>query len=321
MFAMASDGYGPLKNLRPTRVPLPLPGKGEVRVRVQASALNPADYKVLQGQLKIVHANSRPLMVGYDLSGTIDACGPEVSAFRPGDEVFGFLPYSRSNRQGAFAEAVVVRADEIARKPAAISHVQAATVATSGVAALQALRDLGRLRSGQRVLITGASGGVGAIAVAIASRLGAEVTASGSGRGLELARRSGATHVIDRTAGPVIDRAPGPFDVVLDTVGTARWRDWRKKLKPGGTFVTTLPSMGFFADLIASLFSSRRARFVNVRSRPADLELLARWSTDGLHVQVDHVVPVRDVVGSLTALERGGILGRIGVDVKSGSEA
>jgi NADPH:quinone reductase-like Zn-dependent oxidoreductase len=164
MKAIAAPGYGSLERLAEIDAPLPAPGRGEVRVRVVASALNPADYKVVLGTMKFLHARNRPLAVGYDFSGTVEAVGPAVTAVAVGDDVFGFLPYGPGNRRSAFAEAVVVRCDELAIKPKSISHEVAAAAATTGLAALQSLRDLGRLpASGGHVLVTGVSGAVGRI--------------------------------------------------------------------------------------------------------------------------------------------------------------
>jgi NADPH:quinone reductase-like Zn-dependent oxidoreductase len=315
MKVMAIDGYGPVERLACTDIPLPVPGKGEVRVRVHASALNPADYKVLLGTMKFLHARNRPLVAGYDFSGVIDQVGAGVTRFKVGQSVFGFLPYGPGNRQGAFAEALIARADRIAEKPASVSHQQAAAVATSGVTAIQAMRDLGKLRKGQQVAITGASGGVGLLAVAIARQLGASVTAIGSGPGLLLAREAGAEQVIDRTSHEIPGSIKGRFDLVFDPAAVHRWARWKRWIKPKGSFVTTLPSMNFLVDKLASLASGTAVHFVNVKSNPAHLELLGQWMANGLVVHVDHVVEVRNVGASLARLHRGGVLGRIVVDV------
>jgi NADPH:quinone reductase-like Zn-dependent oxidoreductase len=182
MKAMAASSYGRLEGIAQIDAPLPTPGRGEVRVRVVASALNPADYKVILGTLKFLHARNRPLIVGYDFSGTVDAVGSSVRGFSVGDDVFGFLPYGPGNRRGAFAESLIAKTDEIAIKPAGVSHALAAAAATTGLTAIQSIRDLGRLpASGGEVLVTGVSGGVGSIAVGVAKRLNARVTAVGSG--------------------------------------------------------------------------------------------------------------------------------------------
>jgi NADPH:quinone reductase-like Zn-dependent oxidoreductase len=154
--------------------------------------------------------------------------------------------------------------------------------------------------------------------VGIARRLGATVTAVGSGRGLELARKLGAEAVIDRKSVEPLTAAQGPFDVVLDAAAAYRWRQWRAKLAPGGTYVTTLPSLAFLADKLTSLLSATRVRFINVKSRAADLTLLGEWLVDGLEVPIDHVVPVRDVARALEQLHTGAVLGRIAVDIAGG---
>ncbi|MBK9759475.1 MAG: zinc-binding dehydrogenase [Flavobacteriales bacterium] len=229
--------------------------------------------------------------------------------------MFGFLPYGPFNKQGAFAEALIARADRIAEKPAAVSHQQAAAVATAGVTAIQSLRDLGALGKGQHVAITGVSGGVGLLAVAVAKRLGATVTAIGSGRGLQLAKDMGAEQLVDRTSVAVPGSVNGKFDVVFDPAAAYRWATWKPSINPKGHYVTTLPSMGFAVDKLASLFASTGVHFVNVKGRSADLQLLGRWLTEGLHVHVDHVVDIRDVARSIARLQKGGVVGRIVVDV------
>jgi NADPH:quinone reductase-like Zn-dependent oxidoreductase len=314
---MAASAYGPLEGLCQIEVPLPTPGRGEVRVRVVASALNPADYKVLLGTMKFLHGRNRPLIVGYDFSGTVDAVGPEVTARSVGDEVFGFLPYGPFNKRGAFAQALIAKCEEIASKPKGISHETAAAAATTGLTAIQSMRDLGQLpASGGQVLVTGASGGVGSISVGVANKLNASVTAVGSGMGLEIARRLGAASVLDRTQADLPGNIHEQFDVVFDAAAAFRWRKWRGTLKTGGAFVTTLPSFAFAVDKAASLFARTRVHFVNVKSRPADLELLAGWLEEGLEVPLATSIPVRDLAKGLAQLQKAG--GRISVRVADG---
>jgi len=317
MRAIAAPGYGPLEQLVEIDAVEPSPGRGEVRVRVVSSALNPADYKVVTGSLKFLHARNRPLIVGYDFSGTVDAVGPLVTGVSVGDDVFGFLPYGPGNRRGAFAEKLIAKVDEIALKPGGVSHDTAAAAATTGLTAIQSIRDLGRLPPvGGEILVTGVSGGVGSIAVGIAKRLHGRVTAVGSGGGLEVARRLGASEVLDRTTRSLPGDIRGQFDVVFDAAAAYRWRQWRVALKPGGAFVSTLPSLALVVDKIHSLFTSTRVAFVNVKSRPGDLRLLASWLVDGLEVPITSTVDVRDVAKGLAQLQKSG--GRILVKVADG---
>jgi NADPH:quinone reductase-like Zn-dependent oxidoreductase len=315
--AIAAPTYGPLERLASIEVPTPSPGAGEVRVRVVASALNPADHKVVLGTLKFLHARTRPLIVGYDFSGTIDAVGSSSEGFAVGDDVFGFLPYGPFNKRGAFAELLIARCNEIAHKPARVSHEIAAAAATTGLTAIQALRDHGAPPAdGAQILVTGASGGVGSIAIGIARRMNAQVTAVASGAGLELARKLGAIEVLDRKTQEVPGAIRDRYDVVFDAAAAYRWRTWRGALKRGGAYVTTLPSGAFFVDKLHSLLSSTRVGFVNVKSRPADLKLLGGWLEDGLEVPLASTILVKDVAHGLTRLLQAG--GRIAVNVADG---
>jgi NADPH:quinone reductase len=149
--ALASSAYGPLDSLRIIDLPKPEPGPGQVRIRVLASALNPADFKSVTGEAKILHARVFPMIVGYDFSGIVDACGKNTTGYERGDEVFGHLPYGRTTRLGAFAEFTVTNANALAKKPAGISHVIAASSATSCLTSLQSLRDIGTLAQGGSV--------------------------------------------------------------------------------------------------------------------------------------------------------------------------
>src|SRR5580698_1265472 len=145
MRAMALRKYGSLNELYQAELPTPAPKGGEVRVKVCSSAVGPADYKVALGIVKFLHGRKFPLVLGYDFSGVVDAIGPGETRWKVGDEVFGFLPYGPGNNQGAFAEFLAVNSNHIAGKPSAISHAQAAAVATAGLTALQAFRDQGGL--------------------------------------------------------------------------------------------------------------------------------------------------------------------------------
>ena len=316
MKVLAASSYGPVEQLKTFQFPIREPGMGEVRVRVAASALNPADYKVIEGSAKFLHGGNLPLAVGYDFSGTVEALGAQAGPFKIGDEVFGFLYYGMKNRQGAFAETLIAKAGEIALKPAAVSHHQVAAAATPGLTALQSLRDLGRLPGqGARVLITGVSGGVGSIGISVAKRLGASVTAIGAGGGLALAKKLGAETVIDRKTQDVYSQVKGLFDVIFDAAAAYRWSDWSASLKPDGVYITTLPSLDFLVDKIHSLLSPSTAKFVMVKSKAADLQLLGEWLADGLEVKVDSVIAVKDVAQNLARLRKGEVVGRVVVDI------
>jgi NADPH:quinone reductase-like Zn-dependent oxidoreductase len=300
-------------------LPLPEPGAGEVRVRIRASALNPADQKVLGGEFagNILHAKQRPLVAGYDLAGTVEGVGPGAD-LGVGDEVFGFLAYGRATRRGAFAEAVVAPSATLARRPEALTPGIACALATAGATALQALRDVGRLLPGQRVLVVGASGGVGSLAVGVAKKLGANVTGICSASAGDFVRSLGADAVLVRGQDDPLRGAPASYDVVFDPACAYSFGAVRGLLRPGGAYVPTLPSPGLFLAMGIAPLLGKRVGFLTVRSRRADLEQLAAWAADGLKVPIDSTFPVRDVGKALARLARGGMKGRIVIEVAGG---
>lgn len=319
MRAMCIEKYGSIEDVLERDVPTPMPRNGQVRVKVHASALGPADHKVALGLNKFLHGRKFPMVLGYDFSGVVDAVGPGESRWKVGDTVFGFLAYGPGNNQGAFAEFVVAQGDQIALKPPKVSHVQAAASATSALTALQSFRDQGKLPSNNtNVLITGVSGAVGSTAVLVARKLGARVTALGSKRGLEIAQRFGAEAVVDRKAQNVVERTQGSFDVVFDPAAAYRWSQWKNKVKKGGAFVTTLPSLAFVADKFKSLASSSSVALAYVKSKKEDLEMLAKWLDGGLEVMVDSVYPVRDLAKAFARYHQGDFTGRIVITVADG---
>jgi NADPH:quinone reductase len=307
-----------IDSLQVGELPIPEPGRSEVRVRVRASALNPADQKVLSGQFvgNILHGKQRPLVTGYDLAGTVDAVGPDAD-LAVGEEVFGFLAYARSTRRGAFAEAAVAPATSLARRPSGLSPQDACAIATPGLTALQALRDTAHIKPGQRVLVVGASGGVGSLAVAVGTKLGASVTGVCGAGAAELVKSLGAASVIIRGKEDPL-RGSERYDVVFDTAAAYSFGEVRHCLEPGGIYISTLPKPGLFLSIGLSRLFGKRAAFLVVLSKRADLELLAKWALQGLKVLIDSSYPVRDVPKALSRLAQGGMKGRIVINVEGG---
>lgn len=318
MRAMAISSYGPVDQMKLIELPTPEPGPGQVRVKVHASAVNPSDEKVAIGATKFLHGRNFPMVLGYDFSGVVDLVGADVAAVAKGDEVFGFLPYSGSNKLGAFAEYTVSTASGLTRKPPNISHAVAAAAATPAITALQSLRDLGLLPSHGRTLIIGASGGVGAMGVGVAKKLGGEVVAVCATHAVDFVRGLGEDVVIDRKREDPLRVAKGPFDVVFDAAAVSSWTATRHLLGKGGVYVTTLPGPAIVLHLGLSLFTATRAKMVMVKNRTDDLALLGRWLNEGLKVPIDSTVPVRDVVAGIRRLAAGEMRGRISIDVIGG---
>ena len=236
MRAIVQDGYGPTDVLRLARIARPAIGGNEVLLQVHAAGLDRGTWHLMTGRpylLRLVAGLRRPRnpVAGLDVAGTVVAAGPGVTRFRVGDEVFGF-------GRGTFAEYTAAREDKLARMPAGLTFEQAAVVPVSAVTALNALTVAGHVKMGQKVLVTGASGGVGSYAVQLATALGAEVTGVCSTAKVDLVRSLGAAHVIDYTQDDFADGACR-YDLIIDIAGNPALSRLRHALTPAGTAVLT----------------------------------------------------------------------------------
>jgi NADPH:quinone reductase-like Zn-dependent oxidoreductase len=235
MRAVVRDAYGSVDVLRLREVGKPVAGEGEVLVCVHAAGVDQGVWHLMVGMPYVmrlagfgIRAPKNPLL-GYDVAGRVEAVGTDAGPFRPGDDVFGTC-------RGSFAECAVARADRLVSKPGNVSFEEAAAVPVSGYAALQAVREHGRVRAGHRVLIIGAGGGVGTFAVQIAKADGAEVTGVCSTAKTEFVRSIGADHVIDYTREEFAD-GRHRYDVILDIAGNRPLSQLRRALTPRGTLV------------------------------------------------------------------------------------
>jgi NADPH:quinone reductase-like Zn-dependent oxidoreductase len=234
MKAVRFHEYGGPEVLRYEDAPRPVAGREEVLVRVVAAGVNPMDWKVREGYFKSFLQHRLPLVPGWDMSGIVEATGPEAQRFTVGDEVYG---KPDSARDGAYAEYIVVKEAELGPKPRSIDHVHAAGVALAGLTAWQALFQVGELTGGQKVLIHGAAGGVGIFAAQFARSKGAYVIGTASSRNQEFLRSIGVNEAIDYTT-TRFDEAVRNVDLVFDTIGgETEERSW-KVLKKGGLLVS-----------------------------------------------------------------------------------
>ncbi|HSE62251.1 MAG TPA: NAD(P)-dependent alcohol dehydrogenase, partial [Thermoanaerobaculia bacterium] len=232
MKAVVYNRYGPAEVLRYEEVEKPAPKEDEVRIRVLAASVNPLDWRIRSGtpffvRLMMGLSESKLKRPGVDVAGRVEAAGPKVTRFRPGDEVFGTC-------RGAFAEYACTPESSVVTKPANVTFEEAAAAPIAGYTALQALRNKGHVQPGQKVLINGASGGVGTFAVQIAKAFGADVTGVCSTRNVEMVRSIGADRVIDHTKED-FTRSGRHYDVIVDNVGNHSLAACRNALDPTGT--------------------------------------------------------------------------------------
>ncbi|PRY19421.1 NAD(P)-dependent alcohol dehydrogenase [Pseudosporangium ferrugineum] len=300
MKAIVQDRYGPPGTLTLADVDVPVPGPGEVLVRVEAAALNAYDWHVMRGDprmARLAMGRSRPRarIRGRDFAGRVEAVGPDVRQLRPGDAVFGDL----GDDNGAFAEYVRVPEALVATAPANLTPRQAAALPLAGITALMGLRDAGGLEPGRHVLVNGASGGVGTLAVQLAKLLGATVTAVCSTRNTELVRSLGADHVVDYTRED-FTRLGRRHDLVLDLVGNRSLRALRRALTPTGTLVLSGGGVYGGGSLVGPVWLIARGRLLAPFVRRQRIVVLttapSRSHLDTLraHAENDGLVPVID---------------------------
>ena len=323
MKAIVHTEYGGPEVLQHVEIDTPAPADNEILVKVHAASVNPVDWHFMRGTpfpLRFAAGLRKPKSarrLGFDYSGTIVALGSRVTRFSVGDPVFGY-------GAGSLAEFLTVPADRGALgKPANLTFEQAAAVAVAGMTALQALRNKAQVQRGQKVLINGASGGVGTFAVQLGKAFGAEVTGVQSTRNLELVRSIGADHVIDYTTDDFTTSA-GRYDVILDNVGNRSLSDILRALKPGGTY---LPNGGGTPDeplrirrivrmLATSPFISRNIKFFVTSPNASDLETLAALMESGRVTPViERRYPFRDAAEAMRHLESGRVRGKVVVTI------
>jgi NADPH:quinone reductase-like Zn-dependent oxidoreductase len=313
MRAIVYERYGPPSVLEVRELATPSPEQGEVLVRVHAAALNPKDSFVRKGRFKQVTGLRFPRRLGSDFAGVVERVGPGVYGVRPGDEVFGML---NGWSGGAVAEYVVVPQDELAQKPLRLSFVEAAAVPLAALTALQALRNEGQVKAGSRVLLHGASGGVGTFAVQLAHALGADVTTTSSEGNLELLRGLGADETWDYRKRTGEGPQDGPWDCYFDIFGNRAFSKVRRRLTPQGQYVTTVPSARHVFDRVRTNWAERRARLVVVRSCRADLVFLAALCERGtLRPVVERVWPLEETAQAQAHVETKRTRGKVVVSL------
>src|SRR6266480_4465878 len=321
MKAIVYCDYG-LTNLKLENIEKPTPNDDQILVRVRAASVNPYDWHFIEGTPYIMRMmgvglrKPKDTQLGVDFAGTVEAIGKNVTQFKPGDEVFG-------GRGGAFAEYVCPRANRaVTLKPANVTFEQAASVNIAGITALQAIRDKGNVQAGQKVLINGASGGVGTFAVQIAKSFGADVTGVCSTRNVDLVRSLGADHVIDYTKE---DFAKGEqrYDVILDNVPNHSLSECRRILNPKGKYIMiggggpndsrwVGPFGRVIHALLVSPFISQKMGMMMADANQKDLTVLGDLMQSGkVKPVIDRTYKLSQVPAAIAYLEQGHARGKV----------
>jgi len=298
----------------------PVVRPGEILVKIRAAGVNPQDWHCLRGTPFLGRLLAGGLLkpghqiLGSDVAGTVEAVGANVRGFKPGDDVFAM-----SFKQGGFAEYVALPESKVvAAKPTALSFEEAAVVPMASVMALMGLRDKGKIKPGQKVLINGASGGIGTFAVQIAKALGAEVTGVCSTRNLELVSSLGADRVIDYIKEDFA-RGTERYDVIFDVVAKRTYAECWRALGPNGTYVTTTISVGLLLQsLWVALTSGRRLKPMLQPPTQADLAVVKELIEAGkVRPVIDRRYPLAEVPEAIAYVEKGHARGKVVIDVEA----
>ena len=321
MRAAVRDRYGSPDVVELREIDMPVAADDEVLVRVRAASINPADWYSVTGRPYVARALGGILKpksdrLGIDFAGTVEAVGRDVTHVRSGDEVFG-------GRNGALAEYVCVR-DAVVLKPANLTFEEAAAVPVAAITALQGLRDKGQIQPGQKVIVNGASGGVGTFAVQIAKALGADVTGVCSARNVDLVRSLGADHVIDYNYEDCT-RSDQRYDLMLDIAGSRSWSECRRILTPQATLVIVgapkgNPLIGPLSRIaklrVAAVRSSRKVVFFIAKLNRADMEILRELLEAGkVAPVVDKRYELSEIADAFRYLGEGHARGKIVITV------
>ena len=307
MNAIGFQRYGPPSVLEPLRLPKPHPGANQILVRVIAAGLNPADANIRAGRFKQIMRQPFPIVPGSDIAGLVERVGSDVTRFKPGDAVYGLLPLLKG---GGYGEYALAGLEEIALKPASFDFVRAASVPLAALTALQAFEEQGGLRPGQRVLINGASGGVGTFAVQIAKRLGARVSTLTSARNQAFVQQLGADETFDY-ANLSPSALESQFDLVFDCAATLSFGRAGRWLRRGGAFVSLIPVPNPLSIAQAAI-TGKRYRWLLVKANRSQLERVAAWLDEGkISPSIERVFAPTEMIEAHELLESKRVRGKL----------
>jgi 2-desacetyl-2-hydroxyethyl bacteriochlorophyllide A dehydrogenase len=315
MKAVSIDRYGSPDVLQYTEIEKPSVTGDRLLIRVYASSINPIDWKIRQGMLKVMTGNKFPMILGFDVAGEVVEVGTNVTNFKTGDAVYAYLdPVPGS----AYAEYAAVSERFVSLKPSNLSYEQAAVVPLAATTALQALRDTGEIKKGQKVLINGASGGVGMFAVQIAKAYETEVTAVCSTKNVELVKSLGADRVIDRTQQD-FTKDTEKYDIIFDVVSKSSFSECKNSLLNQGIYITLLPNPDVILNGFLTFFiPGKKAKLFFAKSNGRDLAYLKELiEANKIRPVIDRTYPLSQLADAHRYSEEGRTVGKIAIAINS----
>ena len=313
MKAIIINQYGLPNVLESVDVPIPQIKDDQLLIKINASSVNPIDWKIRKGMVKAFIKSKFPLNIGFDISGKVEAVGKKVSSFKPRDSVYA---YFNSIPGGAYAEYIAVSEQYVSLKPNNMTDEEAAAVPLAATTALQALRDKGTIQKGQKVLINGASGGVGTFALQIAKAWETEVTAVCSLKNADLVQNLGADRVIDYTQQDFTQDS-AKYDIIFDVVSNRSFSECKNSLQPKGIYITLLPNPNILLQTVLTFFSlGKKAKLVVAKSKGKDLAKL-KDLIEAAKVKsvIDRTYSLSDIAKAHAYSEEGHAVGKIVISI------
>jgi 2-desacetyl-2-hydroxyethyl bacteriochlorophyllide A dehydrogenase len=315
MKAVFINKYGSADELIIGNLPMPVPSEHQVLVKIFASSVNPVDWKFRKGDLKIVTGFKFPILLGKDFAGEVFETGALVKNFKPGDKVWGQMGGTTG---GAYAEFAAVNENSLGPMPDSLNFLEAASIPLVGLTALQSIRNKTNIKKGNSVLINGAAGGVGTLAIQIAVEFGAVVTGVCGSKNVEFVKSLGAHHVIDYQKKD-FSKEDQRYDVILDFIGNYSFLNCHKVLKSNGIYLTATPRLfSMVSGYIASIFSKKKQVVIFAKPSVSDLNYLKDLIYNGkLKPIIDRVFPLSQIAEAHRFNEKGHSRGKIVIDIMS----
>lgn len=299
--------YGDFSQLQLIETVAPSVSSDEVLVKVKAVAINPLDWKLLEGQLKFLTGKKFPRSIGIEFSGTVESVGSSVHKFKAGDQVFGML---ETFKGGALVELLSIKEELLSKIPEGLSFEQAAAIPIGALSAIQLIDSLTKVKKGDAVLINGATGGVGVFAIQIAKLRGAVVTSVVSGRGIELAKSLGSDVVIDYSKMDVL-KSEERYDVIIDLSNKISFADAKHLLKRKAVYANLDPNpIGMATSALQNIFSSKKRRILTMKPSSVQIDETCRYIKDDLQVVVGSKFDFKDFREAFVQTKKSGTLGK-----------
>jgi NADPH:quinone reductase-like Zn-dependent oxidoreductase len=312
MKAEAFNQFGGIEVLTSVEIPKPMPKDDEVLVKVKAVSINPLDWKIRKGEMKLMTGSKFPKLMGIDFSGVVAEIGANVNDFRVGDAVFGAV---NGMKGGALSEYVAIKTTSIWKKPVNIDFAQAAAIPVVGAGAYMALVNLGKIKPGQSVLLNGATGGVGMFAIQIAKRQKAHVTTVSNTEGLVFAQQWGADVALDYTKTD-IRTYPQTFDLIFDLSGKLPFKVAEPLLAAHGIYINPVPEpIDILKTAVTNLFTAKKNKVLMSNPSAESMNYLSAAVEQGLQIEIGKKFSFDDVQNAYRYVEQGGIIGKAVIEI------